>query len=177
MSTKTTVNTKATVNIKRIIKHFLMTRWQVNKSFPAATLDAIEKEIKISETMHAGEIRFVVEAALDGAPLFKDQSAQERALEVFSQLRIWDTEYNNGLLIYLLLADRAVEIVADRGIHSKVGVEEWQKICRKMESDFAAGSFKHGVCIGINSITEHLAAHFPTSEDDINELPNKPVVM
>jgi uncharacterized membrane protein len=165
------------MNIKRIAKHFIMTRWQVNKSFPAATLDAIEKEIKVSEARHAGEIRFVVEAALDGTPLFKDQSAQERALDVFSQLRIWDTEHNNGLLIYLLLADHAVEIVADRGIHAKVGTEEWQKICRKMESDFAAGSFKHGVCIGINSITEHLAAHFPRTADDKDELPNKPVVM
>lgn len=165
------------MNIKRIAKHFLMTRWQVNKSFPAETLDAIEKEISVSEARHAGEIRFVVEAALDGAPLFKDQSAQERALDVFSQLRIWDTEHNNGLLIYLLLADHAVEIVADRGIHAKVGTEEWQKICRKMESDFAAGNFKNGVCIGINSITGHLAAHFPRAADDKDELPNKPVVM
>jgi uncharacterized membrane protein len=126
--------------------------------------------------MHAGEIRFVVEGALDGSPLFKNQSAQERAIDIFSQLRIWDTEYNNGLLIYLLLADRAVEIVADRGIHTKVGSEEWQKICRKMESDFAQGNFKQGVCLGINSITEHLSAHFPIAGDDKNELPNKPVV-
>ncbi len=165
------------MNIKRIAKHLLMTQWKVNKSFPSATLDAIEKEIKVSEAQHAGEIRFVVEAALDGAPLFKDQSAQARALDIFSQLRIWDTEYNNGLLIYLLLADHAVEIVADRGINAKVGAEEWQKICRKMESDFTQGNFKHGVCIGINSITEHLAAHFPAADDDKDELSNKPVVM
>jgi uncharacterized membrane protein len=165
------------MNIKRIAKHLLMTRWQVNKYFPAATLDAIEKEIQVSEKMHAGEIRFVVEAALDGAPLFKDQTAQERALDVFSQLRIWDTEYNNGLLIYVLLADHAVEIIADRGIHAKVGADEWQKICRKIETDFAQGHFKHGVCLGINSITEHLAAHFPVTEDDKDELPNKPLIM
>jgi len=165
------------MNIKRIAKHLFMTRWQVDKSFPAATLEAIEKEIKVSETMHAGEIRFVVEAALDGTPLFKDQSAQERALDVFSQLRIWDTESNNGLLIYLLLADHAVEIVADRGIHAKVGTQEWQKICRKMETDFAQGHFKHGVCLGINSVTEHLAAHFPVTSDDKDELSNKPLIM
>jgi uncharacterized membrane protein len=166
-----------TMNIKRIAKHLLMTQWQVNRSFPAVTLGAIENEIKISETLHAGEIRFVVEGTLDGAPLFKDQSAQERALDIFSQLRIWDTEHNNGLLIYLLLADRAVEIVADRGIHAKVGTEEWQKICRKMENDFAQGNFKHGACLGINSITEHLSAHFPIAADDKDELSNKPVVM
>lgn len=165
------------MNIKRIAKHFFMTRWQVNKYFPAATLNAIEQDISLSEAKHAGEIRFVVEAALDGAPLFNDQSAQERAIDIFSQLRIWDTEHNNGLLVYVLLADRAVEIVADRGINAKVGAQEWQKICAKMENDFAAGNFKQGVCVGINSITEHLAAHFPRAADDIDELPNKPVVM
>ncbi len=136
------------MNIKRIAKHFLMTRWQVNKGFPAATLDAIEQEITLSEAQHSGEIRFVVEGALDGEPLFKDQSVQERAIDIFSQLRIWDTEANNGLLIYVLLADRAVEIIADRGIHAKVGAEEWQKICRKMEGDFAQSNFKEGVCYG-----------------------------
>ena len=165
------------MNIKRIVKHLLTTQWQVNKSFPATTLDAIEKEINLSEALHAGEIRFVVEAALEGAPLFSDQSAQARAIDIFSQLRIWDTEYNNGLLIYVLLADQAVEIVADRGINAKVGADEWQKICLKMESDFAQGSFKHGACTGINSTTEQLLTHFPKTPEDKNELPNKPVVM
>ena len=165
------------MNIKRIVKHLLMTQWQVNKSFPATTLEAIEKEINLSEALHAGEIRFVVEAALDGATLFSDQSAQARAIDIFSQLRIWDTEYNNGLLIYVLLADQAVEIVADRGIHAKVGADEWQKICLKMESDFAQRSFKHGACAGINAITEHLLTHFPSTVEDKNELPNKPMVM
>lgn len=165
------------MNVKRIIKHLLMTKWQVNKSFSIATLNAIEQEIKSSEAQHSGEIRFVVEAALDGAPLYKGQSAQERALDVFSQLRIWDTEHNNGLLIYLLLADQAVEIVADRGIHQKVGNEEWQNICRAMESDFKQGNFKGGVIIGINSVTRQLTKHFPVTLDDSNELPNTPVVM
>lgn len=165
------------MNIKRIAKHFFMTRWQVNKHFPAATLNAIEQEITHSETQHSGEIRFVVEGALDGAPLLKDQTVQERAIDIFSQLRIWDTDANNGLLIYVLLADRAVEIIADRGIHAKVGAEEWQNICGKMESDFAQGKFKAGVCYGINAITQHLATHFPLAENDKNELPNKPVVM
>jgi uncharacterized membrane protein len=165
------------MNFKRIVKHLLVTRGQVNKSFPANALNAIEQEITFSESLHAGEIRFVVEGALDGAPLYQEQSVQERAIDIFSQLRIWDTEHNNGMLIYVLLADRAVEIIADRGIHAKVGAEEWQKICRKMESDFAQGDFKQGVCTGIKAITQHLAVHFPAREDDINELPNKPVVM
>jgi uncharacterized membrane protein len=165
------------MNIKRIAKHLMMTQWQVKKNFSAATLAAIERAIASSELLHAGEIRFVVEAGLDGSPLFKNQSAQDRAIDLFSQLRIWDTEYNNGLLIYLLLADQAVEIVADRGIHAKVGAEEWQKICRKMESDFAQGNFKHGICAGIDSITQHLAKHFPIAAEDKNELSNTPVLM
>ena len=165
------------MNFKRIIKHLLMTKWQVNKSFSIATLNAIEEEIKSSETHHSGEIRFVIEAALDGMPLYKGQSAKERALEVFSQLRIWDTEHNNGLLIYLLLADRAVEIVADRGIHKKVGNEEWQNICATMENDFKQGNFKGGAIIGITAVTQQLAKHFPATTADSDELPNAPVVM
>ena len=103
-----------------------MTPWQVKRAFPSQTLIAIEQAIKTSETAHTGEIRFVVEGALDGSLLFKGQSARERAIDVFSQLRLWDTEHNNGVLIYLLLADRDVEIVADRGIHSKMGSNEWE---------------------------------------------------
>ena len=104
------------MNIKRITKHLLLTHWQVNRAFSSDTLIAIDSAIKASEAAHVGEIRFAVEGALDGTALFRGQSARERAIEVFSQLRIWDTEHNNGVLIYLLLADRDVEIVVDRGI-------------------------------------------------------------
>ena len=154
-----------------------MTHWQVNRDFPRQTLIAIEKSIKASETAHGGEIRFVVEGALDGAPLFKGQSARERAIDVFSQLRIWDTEHNNGVLVYLLLADRAVEIVADRGIHSKVGSREWENICRKMETAFKQANYEGGVVSGIQAVTQHLIKHFPASGASQNELPDKPVVL
>ena len=154
-----------------------MTPWQVNRAFPSNTLAAIDSAIKASETAHAGEIRFVVEGALDGTPLFKGQSARERAIDVFSQLRIWDTERNNGVLIYLLLADRDVEIVADRGIHSKVGSREWENICRKMETAFKQQDYEGGVIGGIQAVTRHLMKHFPAVGDDRNELPDKPVVL
>ena len=154
-----------------------MTHWQVNRDFPRQTLIAIEKSIKASETAHGGEIRFVVEGALDGAPLFKGQSARERAIDVFSQLRIWDTEQNNGVLIYLLLADREVEIVADRGIHSKLDSGEWEKICRKMETAFKQANYEGGVVSGIQAVTQHLIKHFPATGAGLNELPDKPVVM
>lgn len=165
------------MNIKRIVKHLMMTHRQVNRAFPRQTLLAIEQAIKASETAHAGEIRFAVEGALDVTPLFKGQSARERAIDMFSQLRIWDTEHNNGVLIYLLLADRDVEIVADRGIHAKVGSQEWEKICRTMETAFKQGNYEGGVVSGIRVVTRHLVEHFSAVGAGQNELPDKPVVL
>ena len=156
------------MNIKRITKHLTATHWQVNRAFPRPTLNAIEKAIKDSESAHIGEIRFAVEGALHSTPLFKGQSARDRAIEVFSQLRVWDTEHNNGVLIYLLLADRNVEIVADRGIHAKVDSNEWEKICRAIEADFKQTNFKDGVVRGIQAIAQHLAEHFPTNGNGQN---------
>src|ERR687891_2154184 len=129
------------MGIRRIGKHLIEHRWRVRRIFPPSVLAAIERTIKAAEGTHSGQVRFVVEGALDGAPLFRDQSARERALDVFSHLRIWDTAHNNGVLIYLLLADRDVEIVADRGIDAKVGTANWEKICKAMETDFRAGDF------------------------------------
>ena len=165
------------MNIKRITKHLLLTHWQVNRAFPARTLMAIEQAIKASESAHVGEVRFAVEGALHSAPLLKGQSAREHALEVFSQLRVWDTEHNNGLLIYLLLADRAVEIVADRGIHAKVGAPKWENICRAMENAFKQADYEGGVIRGIQAVTQHLMQHFPASGAGPNELPDKPVIL
>ena len=165
------------MNIKRIAKHLRLTHWQVNRAFPPQTLLAIEEAIKASETAHVGEIRFAVEGALHSTPLFKGQSAKKRALDVFSELRVWDTEHNNGLLIYLLLADRAVEIVADRGIHSKVGSREWENICRTMETAFAQEKYEWGVVCGVQAVTRHLMKHFPASGAGRNELPDTPAVL
>jgi uncharacterized membrane protein len=165
------------MSMKRIARHLAATRWMVHRAFPRETLMAIEKAIKASEATHRGEIRFVVEGALDTAPLLRGQTARERAIDVFSQLRIWDTAHNNGVLIYLLLADRDVEIVADRGIDAKVGAQEWERICRKMEAAFRQADFQGGVVAGIQEVTRHLAEHFPPTGDDRNELPDKPVVM
>ena len=161
---------------QRILKHLLTTHGQVARAFPRGALNAIEKAIKASETAHAGEIRFVVEGALDGTPLFKGQSPRDRAIELFSQLRVWDTEHNNGLLIYLLLADRAVEIVADRGIHAKVGAEAWSKVCRQMETSFRQSNYEGGVVSGVQAVTQHLVRHFP-ADDRGNELPDSPLIL
>jgi uncharacterized membrane protein len=165
------------MGIKRIGRHLLEHRWRVRRIFPPKVLANIEQAIKASEATHSGQIRFVVEGALDGAPLFRNQTARERALDVFSQLRIWDTAHNNGVLIYLLLADRDFEIVADRGIDTKVGAAGWENICLEMEAEFRAANFERGVIKGIEAVSRHLAAHFPAQGAGRNELPDAPVVM
>ncbi len=165
------------MGMERIARHLMATRWAVNRVFPRDALIAIDRAIKESETEHRGEIRFAVEGALHIDPLLRGQTARERAIDVFSQLRIWDTEGNNGVLIYLLLADRDVEIVADRGIDAKVGPQEWEKICRNMEAAFRQGDFEGGVVGGIQEVTRHLAEHFPPVGGDRNELPDSPVVL
>ena len=164
------------MKILRILKHLLTTHGQAKRAFPRGALNAIEAAIKASEAAHAGEIRFVVEGALDGVPLFKGQSPRNRAIELFAQLRVWDTEYNNGLLIYLLLADRAVEIVADRGIHAKVGTDAWSKVCRPMEMAFKRSNYQEGVISGVQAVTQYLVQHFP-ADDHRNELPDRPMVL
>ena len=165
------------MGIRRIGKHLLEHRWRVRRNFPPEVLAAIERAIKAGEATHSGQVRFVVEGALDGKPLFRDQPARERALDIFSHLRVWDTAHNNGVLIYLLLADRKVEIVADRGIDAKVGAAGWEKICKAMETDFKAGNFAGGVIRGIEAVSRQLAAHFPAHRGDRNELPDAPVVI
>jgi uncharacterized membrane protein len=165
------------MSIKRIGKHLLEHRWRVRRIFPPEALAVIERAIKAGEETHSGQVRFVVEGALDGKPLFKNQAARERALDIFSQLRIWDTGHNNGVLIYLLLADRKVEIIADRGIDAKVGAAGWQKICAAMGTDFKAGNFAGGVVKGIQAVSQQLAADFPKHGAGPNELPDRPVVI
>jgi uncharacterized membrane protein YgcG len=165
------------MNLIRVMRHLSIGRAAVRRVFPLRTLDAIERAIRETEARHAGQIRFAVEAALELAPLLAGQMGQQRAIEVFSKLRVWDTEHNNGVLIYLLLADRDVEIVADRGIHVKLGKEVWESICREMEAAFRAGKFEEGVLAGIHAVGEHLSRHFPARSGKANEMPDRPVVL
>jgi uncharacterized membrane protein len=165
------------MGIRRIGKHLLQYHWKARRLFPANVLAAIERAIKAGEATHSGQVRFVVEGALDGVPLFRDQPARGRALDIFAQLRIWDTTHNNGVLIYLLLADRQVEIVADRGIDAKVGATGWEKICTDMEADFRAGNFEAGSIKGIQNVSRELAKYFPAQGGGRNELPDAPVVI
>jgi uncharacterized membrane protein len=165
------------MGIKRIGRHLVEHHWRARRVFPPAVLAAIEQAIKNGETTHSGQVRFVVEGALDGAPLFRDQPPRERAIDIFARLRIWDTAQNNGVLIYLLLADRDVEIIADRGIDAKVGAAGWEKICADMQREFSSGNFERGVIAGIEAVSRQLAAYFPAHGEGPNELPDAPVVL
>ncbi len=162
----------------RVLKNLLAGPWQVHRHFPKAVMQRIQAEIKKSESLHQGELRFAVEAGLHWRPLLRGFTGRDRAIEVFSQLRVWDTEHNTGVLIYLLLADRDVEIVADRGIHARVGEKVWRDICHAMETHFRQGRFEQGVIEGVQAITAQLQLHFPATRNaNPNELPDAPVVL
>lgn len=163
------------MSLMRLLKHLVYPDWLVRRAFPAPAMRRIETAIADSEARHRGEIRFVVEANLDLMSLLRGQSARERALEVFSLARLWDTEENNGVLIYLLLADRDVEIVADRGLAHRVAQEDWEDICREMESRFAAGRYEEGVQWGIAELDRRLRTLFPPQGENPDELTNRPL--
>lgn len=162
----------------RILRHLFSGPWLVRRYFPAAAMNNITHAIAKSERSHLGELRFAVEAGLHWHYLWHGATARTRAVEEFSRLRVWDTEHNSGVLIYLLLADRDIEIIADRGIHAKVGDAAWQAICRDMESHFRVGEFEQGALQGIHAITALLRQHFPADgSSNPNELPDAPVVL
>ena len=157
-------------------RHAVTDRGHVAGTFPSAALDRIEQTIAAAEARHAGQIVFAIEPALPVARVLAKLSPRERALEIFGLLRVWDTEDNNGVLVYLLLADRDVEIVADRGIHRHVGDAAWQDVCWRMETAFRDGRYEEGALAGVEAISDLLARAFPRG-DGSNELPNRPIVI
>ena len=165
------------MELSRVVKHMLAPSWVVSRAFPRAALGRIGAAIKASESLHNGEVRFAVEAGFDLAPLLAGVTPRQRALELFSRLRVWDTEHNSGVLIYVQLVDHRIEIVADRGINARVAQEQWDAICRKMEAAFRARRFEDGVLKGIEDVTVLLARHFPPLGGNPNELPDSPVVL
>jgi uncharacterized membrane protein len=165
------------VNFKRWFKHALMPPWAWRRAFPQSTLDAIEAAIRASETTHGGEIRFAIENSLPGTLVWRGMSGRERAIEMFSNLRVWDTEHNSGVLIYLLLADHDIEIVADRGIAARVGHAEWESIAQGMEAAFRQGEYARGALQGIDRVGALLAQHFPSAGHNPDELANRPVIV
>lgn len=163
--------------LKRILKHLVTPQWVVRRAFPASVLARIEAAITASEIAHRGEIRFVVEGGLDLLPLLKGITPRERALQVFSELRVWDTEENTGVLVYVQFIDRDIEIVADRGISARVAQPQWDMVCQRMEEAFQAARYEHGMMAGIERITALLTEHFPALQVNPDELPDKPVAL
>jgi len=167
------------MSVARWFRHWIRTPRSVNRLLPPEALDRIRAAIAQTETLHAGEIRVAVEAALPWSYLRRNAPARQRATMVFSKLRVWDTEANNGVLLYVDLADRAIEIVADRGIARHVPRHDWEAICNTVREHFRGDAFEAGVIAGVQAIGRHLAQHFPLAPGaaNPNELSDKPVVL
>jgi uncharacterized membrane protein len=168
--------------IGRWIRHVSASHWRTRLLFPKATLDAVERAIATAERTHAGEIRFAIETSLPPLQVINEVPPRTRALEVFTHLKVWDTEHNNGVLIHVQLADRSVEIVADRGLAGRVKQPEWEAVCRAMEEHFRAGRYEAGALAGVDAVGTLLARHFPAQgsageSPTRNQLPDRPTLL
>ena len=165
--------------IARLVKHLVGEDFAARRAFPTSVRRRIAAAIGEQEKRHTGELRFVVEGGLPPMAVLRGVTSRERAVSLFGQLGVWDTAANNGVLIYLLLADRTVEIVADRGIHSKVGGQAWEIICGEMQRRFGDGRFEEGAVTGLQAVSDLLAEHFPVRADEVNpdELSNEPTLL
>lgn len=147
--------------LMRIFRHIVTSDGIVERAFPASTRAAVESTVAELEKTHDVFLKVLAEARMPLAALLQGQTARQRAIELFSQLRVWDTEHNCGVLIYVQLADRQIEIVADRGINAKVTQEEWDAICNRIVEQFRQGRFEEGAMLGVREIKELLATHIP----------------
>jgi len=164
------------VKLRRLFKHLITPDWLAQRRFPAAARAEIAAAVADSERRHRGEICIVIEGPLPLSLLWQDVSPRQRALEHFALRRVWDTEENSGVLIYVQLIDRCVEIVADRGIAKRVPQTAWDEMCRDLEAALRAGRWKEGILATIGQATRLLAAHFPARQENPNELPDMPWV-
>jgi uncharacterized membrane protein len=161
----------------RVWSHLMASNAVLARRFPSHVLTAIEDAVGASEKVHRAEIRVAIETALDLRALWRIKSARQRALEVFTELEVWDTRERNGVLIYLLLAERDVEIVADSGFDGRVGASEWSRVCESIEREFALGHWRDGVLAGIEAVTVLLTREFPATGPSPNEQQNRPAVL
>jgi uncharacterized membrane protein len=158
----------------RILKHRTLDASDTRRALDAPALTRLQNQVAASERHHSGEIRLCIEAGLPMSYLWGELSARDRAVTMFGKLRVWDTEHNNGVLIYLLLAEHAIEIVADRGLARRVPQDHWDAVLAAMRSNFAAGRFEAGLAQAISAVDAELAEHFPLAEGQANpnELPD-----
>ena len=165
------------MRLSRLFRHLLLPGWWVRRVISQAALTEIGAAIAACEQTHRGELRFVVEGPLPLASLWQDSSSRQRAIELFASQRVWDTEENSGIVIYVQLLDRRVEILADRGIAARVPQAEWDAICREMEGSFRGGGWRSGALRAVARAGELLTRHFPAGSRNPNELPDQPLVL
>ena len=164
--------------LMRILKHRWFDERDAQRALGAAALARIQERVAASERHHSGEIRVCVEAGLPMSYLWRNASARERAVAMFGKLGVWDTAHNNGVLIYLLLAEHCIEIVADRGLNQHVDAAQWQAIADAMRASFRAGQFEAGLNAAIDAVDALLVRHFALTEaqPNPNELPDAPLL-
>ena len=168
------------MQFKRLLGHVAAPHWRTRLLFPKTTLDAIEQAVARAERTHGGEIRFVIETSLAPLHILNETTPRDRAIELFARLGVWDTEHNNGVLIYVQVADRGVEIVADRGFQGRVTPEEWIAVCHLMEEHFRAGRYEVGSIAGVDAVGTLLARHYPPAAEGPpmhNQLPDRPTLL
>jgi len=160
----------------RILRHRVLDDTDTRRALPPAVLERLRQRVAASERRHTGEIRICVEAGLPLSYLWRGSSARDRAITMFGKLRVWDTEHNNGVLVYLLLAEHAIEVVADRGLSRHVDAAEWARIVAGMRDAFRAGRYEEGLGAAVDAVDALLARHFPlgTAQSNPNELPDEP---
>lgn len=161
----------------RLTKHLFTTTAAGRRAFPDATLAAIQSAIAEGETRHRAEVLMIVEPALGLQAVLDGVTARDRARMLFSDYRVWDTEENCGVLVYVNLADHQVEIVADRGIGRVVTDADWQVICSTMTKGFARGDFHDSVIAALGQLNALLQAHYPDDGSRLNQLSDKPVLL
>lgn len=163
--------------IKRALRHLFTTNRAGKKAFPEATLQAIQEVITEGEKLHRAEVQLIVEPSLPLSEIWEGTSSRERAIDLFSLHRIWDTEENSGILIYIDLADHQVEIVADRGIDHITSSDEWASVCSTMTSGFAQGNYHDSAIAALKLLNDILHDHLPDTENLPNQLPNRPIIL
>jgi uncharacterized membrane protein len=165
--------------LKRIALHSWMNASDTKRAIPKAAQQRIQQQVRASELQHSGQIRICVEAALPLGYIWRGLASRARAITLFGKLRVWDTERNNGVLIYVLLAERKIEVIADRGLSQHVDEKVWQAAIHQMQIAFKAQQFEAGLSFAIEQVSAQLMTYFPNSSihsPDINELADAPVI-
>ena len=158
--------------------HWHRVRSAIQGAIPTSLQERLEQQVAASEQRHSGQIRICVESALPMSYLWRQASARERAITLFGKLRVWDTEHNNGVLIYLLLADHAIEVVADRGISQRIPKAHWDAMVKHLGGSLAAGQWEQGLFQALEEVSTLMAAEWPAQPLSArsNELPDRPWV-